>query len=1484
MKGLVEKWMGLLALPAAALPVAEADELTLAIRLEDEARVEQVLEGEGGSTKPDGDGLTALFYAAVAGRGDWVEQLLESGFDPDEPGQQIAPLWAAAVRGDVETARLLLDAGAGPDGGLSVADDAGPQPFFLGADGVNLNRKPVPRSRLHPVSAAVRSGSVEVLKLLWEREPDLNPDRIFGFADDPSSSHAWEELPIPTAMRLNQPEMARLLIRRGGLQVPPKRERSFRPDSTLVSAFSMSPVSDGLMEAILATGADPVLPDGRRANTWAIGTRWRIRPWDGLTAAARAGEAEWVWRFLGGRDRLPAHYLVCLRHLAHVGGDAATIRAVETVTGAGVAKVPKPTSSVSPQAENGPASLSGQPEAGRFFLPRIGEAPEQPTSPDELTVAVLSGPGAAGEADALAAELSSVDGWVLVERAEILALLRERELAGLWSDGAYDLSSVGDRLRADLLLLVEKIGGGEDAVLSVEVVDVRTGLTLGRSHVLAAEFDPAELTARISGDVVAARERFAAVGGRVSAVTVLGVGSQRGMEGGPPLARLVKTGLVAMIDATPGAVAMTRRQMRPLIEEKNLAGEDSMWRAAWSVNGGVEAAGDGRIRLVLRATHLEDGRRADHGAEGTPDDMRALVSECWSGLVEKTELGEIGEAAPALAANREAGGLLREARWLLAVGRAREARELVETAVLLKAEPSAAVPTHLDAARRSLPWILEDGRFVETGSVPAGDFGDAALGHPALGLKLAARLPEYADFLALLEDSLNRHRDLFLGPARRTGVSANELAWDGWHRLIHFRTRLPDYLLQGEIEDALKGFDADLVRVCRKLIALMPEVPGESAAVAPWMGEIDFRRFPDLRDPFADWFVRLLNEGDKLRGPDRLSSRRAAVSAVGDVAKAAASPRLIAAMLERLDRLGADASAVVPALRAELECLIASGGRRAKTARRVFAERARFAADPDLGRASLLEASFLGNWMPVFDRQVHLDLPSGGEALCPELVERPRPVAEWARQSGVYRHWGRMRERAADDPEKIAASLAARKTDAGVTPANPVSYASRYDELLKNSYPDSEGNASALDLALRILDLPAKQGREIAASGTGLSVAADRKGVGPDGLIPEIRFHDPLDGGIPVIVADSGAPAAMMAGDAVLAPDGKVWFSGVTSAPRIWRDLENLPNRAASGVMALAVVDLAADGRSRIHTPDPPRRGFSPQSQLSLEPSMVFCVPFSGAVFGVAGDGDLLDWGVGVTPSRMALRRGNRGAMASAAGRVFLLSERVLPEPPHQSVFRIYSLQPGSDPKILGESGRTPPRSPFDDPQDIPDRVVAVDGNVRVFANTEYVNRKRGPKAATYDIAAGQWIRKSSGDAAVRESRQADRLKRDNREQTIDLPGGHTAVFPRFHAPGVLSARAADGGERRHVPVTLGPPDDFPIRFRHRIRPGEEEAEMILTAAELARTAYARPVVLGAEGGSLIVALANGEAIYPMVWQLPLRDLETRLFGSESPH
>lgn len=57
-----------------------------------------------------------------------------------------------------------------------------------------------------------------------------------------------------------------------------------------------------------------------------------------------------------------------------------------------------------------------------------------------------------------------------------------------------------------------------------------------------------------------------------------------------------------------------------------------------------------------------------------------------------------------------------------------------------------------------------------------------------------------------------------------------------------------------------------------------------------------------------------------------------------------------------------------------------------------------------------------------------------------------------------------------------------------------------------------------------------------------MSVAADRKRVGPDGLIPEIRFHDPLDGGVPVVVADFGVPAAMMAGDAVLSPDGKVWF------------------------------------------------------------------------------------------------------------------------------------------------------------------------------------------------------------------------------------------------------------------------------------------------------------------------------------------------------
>jgi ankyrin repeat protein len=62
---------------------------------------------------------TPLFRAVKHGNLSAARQLLESGADPDESGNDRAPLRVAAERGDVPMLRLLLERGAQVNGGTA---------------------------------------------------------------------------------------------------------------------------------------------------------------------------------------------------------------------------------------------------------------------------------------------------------------------------------------------------------------------------------------------------------------------------------------------------------------------------------------------------------------------------------------------------------------------------------------------------------------------------------------------------------------------------------------------------------------------------------------------------------------------------------------------------------------------------------------------------------------------------------------------------------------------------------------------------------------------------------------------------------------------------------------------------------------------------------------------------------------------------------------------------------------------------------------------------------------------------------------------------------------------------------------------------------------------------------------------------------------------------------------------------------------------
>ncbi|MGY5125471.1 ankyrin repeat domain-containing protein [Streptomyces nigrescens] len=95
-------------------------QLISAIYADEADKVEALLRQGASPSAPDADGETPLYLAAVSGQSDIVRLLLEAGASPDtesrgQPGSEGLPLCAAACWGHEEVVRALLAHGADPD-------------------------------------------------------------------------------------------------------------------------------------------------------------------------------------------------------------------------------------------------------------------------------------------------------------------------------------------------------------------------------------------------------------------------------------------------------------------------------------------------------------------------------------------------------------------------------------------------------------------------------------------------------------------------------------------------------------------------------------------------------------------------------------------------------------------------------------------------------------------------------------------------------------------------------------------------------------------------------------------------------------------------------------------------------------------------------------------------------------------------------------------------------------------------------------------------------------------------------------------------------------------------------------------------------------------------------------------------------------------------------------------------------------------------
>ena len=124
-------------------------DLVAAVRTGDLAAVRSLIAGETDVDAPQGDGATALHWAAHRTDLEATELLIEAGADVDAANALGAtPLWLAAKNGDAPIVERLLDAGADPDVTLRMGET--------------------------PLMSAARSGSLAVVEMLLDRGADVN--------------------------------------------------------------------------------------------------------------------------------------------------------------------------------------------------------------------------------------------------------------------------------------------------------------------------------------------------------------------------------------------------------------------------------------------------------------------------------------------------------------------------------------------------------------------------------------------------------------------------------------------------------------------------------------------------------------------------------------------------------------------------------------------------------------------------------------------------------------------------------------------------------------------------------------------------------------------------------------------------------------------------------------------------------------------------------------------------------------------------------------------------------------------------------------------------------------------------------------------------------------------------------------------------------------------------------------------------------------
>lgn len=797
---------------------------------------------------PDLEGLTALFYACIADDEALVKELLKKGARPDPDGQTLTPLWVSAKLANPGITRLLLDAGA-------VIETE-----CLSARHVALNKKlPESDTNVNSVSAVIQAGSVEILRMFLERQPDLDLGKaVYGQAYEFGKSPYPNTVPprkdvISDAVFAGNTDMAVFLIERGlrldateGSKLPRGvSESSTRngAQTLMIAAMLRQPPMTEVVDALSKRGVPVVRNVVLKYNPL-------MEPWDALSAAVAEGHTELVRRWLPLADGARPEYKALLAALADASFHRETAEIVRQHFPDARLAVPTwwttPVLDTSATLAVDAAELKPRRALPKHFATKDGK---------ELTLAVLATDDAAGPADLLAVHASGDASWQVVDRREISKLLAEQDIRSAGGLDSGTLNEIGDRFSADIIVLASMIGSGDAALLQFEAHSVATGLPFHRAHALAKTFKPEPFSMDFLKQI---RERNHSVdaGNPPNAITFLGVFPAEGLDQGRSLQGILNAGLLQSIDMSDGLIAMTREQITPLVEEQALAAKGGMWGAMWTLEGGVRPVKDSqRIILELRLNALDRKESFDVAVEGLPDAPRELVSKAWAGIAAHLKRNALVPDTDGSRAKLEGERLLQEARLLIAGYEPWKAAQPAEAALYLGANRTDSLMMRKQAAWAK--WLHINRQMVSLKQQI----------HKPTGYPVRPHIQEYdinqlgetLDLLRLTSNTLDQILAAPEATQRNEQIARIQSFWEDIEYLTHYRCRLVVSRMDAEQTGVLSDFDQEIQILWKKMLPLAKEwnILGERFISFQNLSH-NFRQLPWLGRIFAEEIFREL--------------------------------------------------------------------------------------------------------------------------------------------------------------------------------------------------------------------------------------------------------------------------------------------------------------------------------------------------------------------------------------------------------------------------------------------------------------------------------------------------------------------------------------------------------------------------------------------------------------------------------------------------